>query len=144
MAARTWVLLGFAGVAFAGLSRVPEPLELTRASGPRAAEDLVTGWLPPVRRRAVAALVVDLLAFVPLYTALGTALADEAGDDTWGRVGLAGVVTGAAADVVEDVTALAYVRTRSARLVPAMRWAGRAKHFASIALVALLGLALLR
>jgi hypothetical protein len=92
----------------------------------------------------VAALVVDLLAFVPLYTALGIALADEAGDDRWARLGLAGVVAGAAADVVEDVTALAYVRTRSARLVPAMRWAGRAKHLASVALVGLLGLALLR
>jgi hypothetical protein len=144
MATRTWVLLGLAAAVFAGLGRVREPLDLTRASGPREAAGMVAGWSPADRRRAVAALTVDLLALVPLYTALGAALSDEAGNDTWARVGLAGVVAGAAADVVEDVTALAYLRSGSARLVPAMRWGGRAKFLAPGALVLLGALAAVR
>ena len=87
MAARTWVLLGLAAALVAGLSRVREPLDLPRASGPREAERMVAEWLPPNRRRAGAALTVDLLALIPLYTALGVTLADEAGSDSWTRIG---------------------------------------------------------
>lgn len=142
--ARTWVLLGLTATLFAGLSRVREPLDLTRAGGPREAERMVAEWLPPVRRRAGAALTVDLLALVPLYTALGVTLADEAGNSSWTRIGLVSVVTGAAADVVEDVTALAYLRSGAAGLVPAMRWGGRIKYLAPAALVLLGALAAVR
>src|SRR5687767_14825291 len=56
MATRTWVLLGLAAAVFAGLGRVREPLDLTRASGAREAARMVAGWSPADRRRAVAAL----------------------------------------------------------------------------------------
>lgn len=137
MTMRSRALLALSGGLLVVLSRGKKALQLT---GSRDPGTLVNGWTPAQVAGVRRSLWLDLVAFIPLYTATGASLRADSGGGRLPNLGLAVLVGGAVADVVEDGAALAYLAGRSATVVGPMHWGSRLKL---VVFPSLVGLALL-